>query len=124
MDRRVASLLAMTGGDSPLASEAQRPPGAGMKQPAVYIVTNRRNGTLYTGVTSDLAKRIWQHRQATTGFTARYGCKLLVWYELHGDMEHAILREKQIKAGSRADKLKLIQGLNPGWRDLFEEIVW
>ena len=73
--------------------------------PAVYIVANRKNGTLYTGVTSDLPQRIWQHRESVTGgFTARYGCKRLVWFEMHGDMEHAILREKQIKAGSRRRK--------------------
>ena len=77
-----------------------------MKQPAVYIMTNRRNGTLYAGVTSDLVKRVWQHREGHgQGFTRRYGCKLLVWYELSGSMEQAILREKQIKAGSRAKKI-------------------
>ena len=95
-----------------------------MKQPAVYIMANRRNGTLYTGVTSDLAKRVWQHKNGTTGFTARYGCKLLVWFEIGGDMEWAILREKQIKAGSRKKKLALIEALNPDWRDLYESIVW
>ena len=94
-----------------------------MKQPAVYIMASRRNGTLYTGVTSDLVKRAWQHRTgAVGGFTKRYGCKLLVWYEVGGDMEHAILREKQIKAGSRAKKLALIESENPDWRDLWSEI--
>jgi predicted GIY-YIG superfamily endonuclease len=68
-----------------------------MKQPAVYIMASHRNGTLYTGVTSDLPARVWQHRNGTTGFTARYGCKTLVWYELHGEMLPAIAREKQIK---------------------------
>ncbi|MFL6764192.1 MAG: GIY-YIG nuclease family protein [Sphingomicrobium sp.] len=95
-----------------------------MKSPAVYIMASRRNGTLYTGVTSDLVKRAWQHRGgAADGFTKRYGCKLLVWYETGGDMEHAILREKQIKAGSRAKKIALIEAANPGWRDLWEEIA-
>jgi len=95
-----------------------------MKQPAVYIMANRRNGTLYAGVTSDLPARVWQHRNGTIGFTARYGCKLLVWYELHADMSAAIEREKQIKAGSRERKLTLIEALNPEWEDLYESIVW
>ena len=95
-----------------------------MKQPAVYIMASKRNGTLYTGVTSDLAKRVWQHRSgATEGFTHRYGCHMLVWYEVGGDMEHAILREKQIKAGSRAKKIALIETLNPEWRDLWADIA-
>ena len=95
-----------------------------MKQPAVHIIANRRNGTLYTGVTSDLVKRVWQHRTGgVRGFTNRYGCKLLVWYEVGGDMEGAILREKQIKAGSRAKKLGLIEGMNPEWRDLWDDIA-
>ena len=93
-------------------------------QPAVYIMANRRNGTLYTGVTSDLPQRAWQHREgAGDGFTKRYGCKLLVWYELHDDIERAILREKQLKAGSRKRKLALIETLNPSWRDLYDEIA-
>jgi putative endonuclease len=97
---------------------------AGMKQPAVYIMANRRNGTLYTGVTSDLAARGWQHKQGATGFTARYDCKRLVWYELHGTMEAAILREKQLKAGPRRRKVALIEAMNPAWNDLYESIVW
>lgn len=95
-----------------------------MKEPAVYIMANRRNGTLYTGVTSNLVARIWQHKNGSAGFTARYGCKLLVWYELHGDMSTAIAREKQIKAGSRVKKLALIEAMNPEWRDLYDEIVY
>jgi putative endonuclease len=95
-----------------------------MRQPAVYIVTNRRNGTLYAGVTSNLPQRAWQHRAgAVPGFTARYGCKTLVWYELHATMPNAIAREKQIKAGSRRKKLALIEALNPTWRDLFDELI-
>ncbi len=87
-------------------------------------MASKRNGTLYTGVTSGLVKRVWQHREGKAdGFTKRYGCKLLVWYELAGTMEHAILREKQIKAGSRAAKLELIETLNPEWRDLWHDIA-
>jgi len=87
-------------------------------------MASKRNGTLYTGVTSNAVQRIWQHREgAVDGFTKRYGCKLLVWFELADTMEAAILREKQIKAGSRARKLALIETKNPEWRDLFEEIA-
>jgi predicted GIY-YIG superfamily endonuclease len=90
----------------------------------VYIVTDRRNGTVYTGVTSDLVARIWQHREgALPGFTRRYGCKRLVWFEIHEEMLAAIAREKQIKAGCRADKVKLIDAMNPEWRDLWAGIV-
>ncbi len=94
-----------------------------MKSPCVYITTNQRNGTLYTGVTSDLIKRIAQHRLQPTGFVAKYACNLLVWFEQHGTMETAITREKQIKAGSRKAKLKLIETTNPNWRDLYPEIT-
>ncbi|HEX5259122.1 MAG TPA: GIY-YIG nuclease family protein [Sphingomicrobium sp.] len=95
-----------------------------MRQPAVYIMASRRNGTLYTGVTSDLVKRVWQHRNGCAdGFTKRYGCKMLVWYEVGGDMHDAISREKQIKAGSRAKKLALIEATNPHWRDLWDDIA-
>jgi putative endonuclease len=95
-----------------------------MKQPAVYITANRRNGTLYTGVTSNLPQRIWQHRMAAVpGFTARYGCKMLVWYEMHSTMPDAIAREKQVKGGSRKKKLALIEASNPRWRDLYEELI-
>jgi putative endonuclease len=94
-----------------------------VKEPAVYIMASRRNGTLYTGVTSDLPARAWQHREGVSpGFTRKYGCKLLVWYEQCGTMEAAILREKQIKGGSRAKKLRMIEGMNPGWNDLFETL--
>lgn len=93
-------------------------------QPAVYIMASRRNGTLYVGVTSDLIKRVWQHREGLVdGFTKRYGCKILVWYELNSTMEYAILRERQLKAGSRQRKLALIEECNPRWRDLFPEIA-
>lgn len=93
-------------------------------QPAVCIMANKRNGTIYTGVTSNLPQRAYHHRGGQVdGFTKRYGCKLLVWYEMHETMEHAILREKQIKAASRKKKLALIEGSNPTWRDLYEEIA-
>jgi putative endonuclease len=95
-----------------------------VKHPAVYIMANRRNGTIYTGVTSNLPQRVWQHREGTAdGFTKRYGCKMLVWHESHSTMFDAITREKQVKAGSRLDKLALIEAANPAWRDLFEEIA-
>jgi len=95
-----------------------------VKLPAVYIMANKRNGTLYTGVTSTLPQRVWQHREgAADGFSRRYGCKLLVWFEMAPDMASAISREKQIKGGSRLKKLALIQGFNPDWRDLYEDIA-
>lgn len=94
-----------------------------MKQPAVYIVTNKRNGTLYTGVTSNLPQRMAQHRSGDiAGFSARYGCRQLVWFEIHDEMTSAITREKQIKAGSRKRKLALIEGTNPTWRHLYEKL--
>ena len=95
-----------------------------MKQPAVYMMANKRNGAIYTGVTSKLAQRVWQHREGVAdGFTKRYGCKMLVWFEMHENMECAILREKQIKGGSRKKKLALIEVFNPQWRDLYEDIA-
>jgi putative endonuclease len=95
-----------------------------VKQPAVYIMASQRNGTLYIGVTSNLPQRVWLHRTgALPGFTKRYGCKILVWYELHATMIEAIAREKQIKAGSRKKKLALIEALNPAWRDLYDELI-
>src|SRR3546814_5941530 len=87
------------------------------KQPAVYILASERNGTLYTGVTSDLIGRTWQHREhIVDGFTKRYRIATLVWYELHPTMEGAIVREKQIKKWNRSWKLRLIQAENPRWR--------
>ena len=95
-----------------------------MKTPYVYILASGRNGTLYIGVTSNLPRRIWEHRSgAIRGFTARYGCKTLVWYELHSTMPNAITREKQLKAGSRKKKLELIEAVNPTWRDLYNEVI-
>lgn len=95
-----------------------------MREPAVYIMASRRNGTLYTGVTSNLARRVHEHREALRpGFTSRYACKLLVWYEPYPTMAEAITREKQIKAGSRKKKLGLIEALNPDWRDLYSDLA-
>ena len=91
--------------------------------PATYIMASRRNGTLYTGVTSNLVQRVWQHREGVSGFSKRYGCKLLVWFERHAEMASAIAREKQIKAGSRAKKLCLIEATNPLWHDLWPQIL-
>ena len=91
--------------------------------PAVYMMANRRNGTVYTGVTSNLVRRVWQHREGIAGFSQRYDCKLLVWFEMHATMETAIAREKQIKAGSRARKLALIEAGNPLWQDLWPSIL-
>jgi len=94
------------------------------KQPAVYILASKRNGTLYTGVTSNLVKRTWEHKSdLTDGFSRKYAVHLLVYYELHETMYTAIAREKQIKAGSRANKLRLIEAANPEWHDLFSDIV-
>ena len=94
------------------------------KQPAVYILASKRNGTLYTGVTSDLVKRIWEHRNdMVDGFTSRYGIHRLVWYELHDSMESAITREKRLKNWKRKWKLELIETRNPEWIDLFNTIV-
>ena len=87
-------------------------------------MASKRNGTLYTGVTSDLVQRAWQHRESMIpGFASRYGCRILVWYELHDEMTAAIAREKQIKAGSRNKKLALIEAMNPGWRDLYDDLL-
>jgi putative endonuclease len=95
-----------------------------MKQPCVYIMANKRNGTLYIGVTSDLIKRAYEHREGlAAGFSNRYGCKMLVWYEPHETMTSAICREKQLKAGSRKRKLALIEALNPDWQDLYETLI-
>jgi putative endonuclease len=89
----------------------------------VYILANKRNGTLYVGMTDDLVKRVWQHRTALIkGFTTRYGIKMLVWFEEHESRESAFMRERQIKKWDRAWKLELIEKDNLGWRDLWEEI--
>ncbi|MBE3097974.1 MAG: GIY-YIG nuclease family protein [Planctomycetes bacterium] len=92
--------------------------------PAVYILASRRNGTLYVGVTSNLAKRVWEHKNdVVEGFTKRYGVHRLVWYELHETMDSAIRREKAIKEWRRAWKLELIEQFNPAWEDLYSFIL-
>lgn len=94
------------------------------KEPAVYILASKRNGTLYIGVTSDLIKRVWEHKNnMVEGFTKRYGVHQLVWYEIHDNMESAMEREKRLKNWKRAWKLKLIEGVNPDWEDLYHRIV-
>jgi len=94
------------------------------KQPCVYILSSRRNGTLYMGVTSDLIKRVWEHKNGfAEGFTKRYGVHELVWYEMHGTMETAIRREKAIKEWKRQWKLALIEKENPDWIDLYQRLI-
>ena len=95
-----------------------------MKQPAVYLLATGKRGNLYIGVTSNLVARTWQHREhLVEGFTKRYSVTMLAWYELHGTMESAILREKQLKKWNREWKLRLVQESNPEWRDLWGDIV-
>jgi putative endonuclease len=94
------------------------------REPCVYMMASKRNGTLYTGVTSNLSQRAFQHREGLTpGFTTRYGCKLLVFYERYERMDDAIAREKQIKGGSRTRKIALIQAMNPEWSDLYDSLA-
>lgn len=89
------------------------------KQPCVYILATGVRGTLYIGVTSDLEKRIWEHRaHLVPGFTARYGVEQLVWFEIHDSMTAAIGREKQLKKWERMWKIELVETLNPEWREL------
>jgi putative endonuclease len=90
----------------------------------VYILASSRNGTLYVGMTDDLVKRIWMHREEVLpGFTKDYGVKSLVWYEQHESRESAFTRERQIKKWNRSWKLELIEKMNPAWRDLYDEIA-
>ena len=93
------------------------------KQPAVYLLASKRNGTFYTGVTSDLIKRVWEHKNnAVDGFTKKYNVHNLVWYEVHETMESAIQREKAIKEWKRMWKIELIEDMNPSWEDLYSKI--
>jgi putative endonuclease len=93
------------------------------KKGYVYIMTNKYNTVLYTGVTSDIKRRVYQHKQhIIEGFTKKYKINKLVYYEVTENIEAAIMREKQIKAGSRKKKIQLIINMNPEWRDLYEEI--
>lgn len=94
------------------------------RQPCVYMLTSKRNGTLYTGVTSNLLKRIWEHKNhVVEGFTKKYGISVLVWYEIHETMESAISKEKAIKNWKRAWKVKVIEENNPQWRDLYSDLL-
>jgi putative endonuclease len=95
-----------------------------MKSGYVYIMASGRNGTLYIGVTSDLVKRAWEHRNAViSGFTRRYGCKLLVWYEAHEHLQQARVRELQMKKWKRQWKLSEIEQINPDWDDLYPRLL-
>ena len=95
-----------------------------MKAGFVYIMASGRNGTLYIGVTSDLIKRVWEHRNGVVpGFTRKHGCKLLVWYEAHDDLDAARLRELQMKKWKRLWKFSCIEAMNPEWRDLYDDLV-
>jgi putative endonuclease len=94
------------------------------RTPCVYILASSERGTLYIGVTSNLGARVHQHRERTTpGFTSRYRVTRLVWYEVHETMESAIAREKALKAWRRAWKIELVESSNPGWRDLYPDIL-
>ena len=94
------------------------------RQPCVYIMASKRNGTLYTGVTSNLTKRAWEHKNnVVKGFTQQYSVHQLVWYELHENMESAICREKAIKNWKRQWKINAIEEMNPNWRDLYSELI-
>jgi putative endonuclease len=94
-----------------------------MKQYYVYIICSKRNGTLYTGITSDIIKRIYEHKNnLVEGFSQKYNVHRLVWYEIHETAETAISREKQIKAWKRQWKLRLIEKDNPEWNDLYDNI--
>ncbi len=93
------------------------------KQAYVYIMTNKRNTVLYTGVTSNLIKRVYEHKEKLVpGFTKKYNIEKLVYYEVFDDITNAIMREKQIKAGSRKKKIELIESMNKDWKDLYEEL--
>jgi putative endonuclease len=95
-----------------------------MVKPCVYILASRRNGTLYTGVSADLVKRVLEHKNGLAdGFTKQYGVHMLVWFEAHETMVAAISREKQIKGWKRQRKIELIEAMNPEWRDLYDDIV-
>ena len=94
------------------------------KQGFVYIMASGRNGTIYIGVTSDLAKRVWEHRNGVIeGFTKEYGCHRLVWFEGHDDLQMARQRELRMKKWNRLWKLRLIEEMNPDWNDLFESLM-
>lgn len=94
------------------------------KQPAVYMLASKRNGTLYIGVTSNLIRRVWEHKNdLADGFTKKYQVHQLVWYELHETMDSAISREKAMKNWKRAWKISRIETVNPGWKDLYQSLL-
>jgi putative endonuclease len=94
------------------------------KEYFVYIMTNKYNTVLYTGVTNDLMRRVWEHKEGFgSTFTSRYRVNKLVYYESYENINLAIAREKQIKGGSRQKKINLVNSLNPGWKDLYEEMI-
>jgi putative endonuclease len=110
--------------NQPSRPRRRAPRQAKMKQPAVYILASERNGTLYIGVTSNLVKRIWEHKNdVVAGFTSRHHTHMLVYYEVHGDMSAAITREKQLKKWNRIWKIRLIEEMNPNWLDLYDDIA-
>ena len=95
-----------------------------IKNPCVYILASKRNGTLYVGVTTNLVKRVWEHKNdLVEGFTNRYGVHVLAWYEVHETLSSAIAREKAIKEWQRKWKLQLIEQTNPQWRDLYSDLL-
>ena len=94
------------------------------KQPAVYLLASKRNGTLYIGATSNLIRRVWEHKNnQVEGFTQRYSVHDLVWYELHSTMEAALIKEKRLKEWQRKWKLNFTERVNPEWRDLYDRII-
>jgi putative endonuclease len=94
------------------------------KQPCVYLMATKKNGTLYIGVTSDLVKRVWEHKNGViAGFTQRYRVHTLVWYEVHETMESAIMREKALKAWKREWKIRLVEEGNAAWNDLYADLL-
>ena len=94
------------------------------RQPCVYLLASKRNGTMYTGVTSNLLKRVWEHKHpAVDGLTKKYQVTSLVWYEVHTTMQSAISREKTIKNWKRAWKIRVIEAMNPGWGNLYDDLL-
>jgi putative endonuclease len=120
--------IPQTLGNAHFNTEFVPPQGGGMeknmKPGYIYILANKRNGTLYTGVTSNLIRRVYEHKNNfVDGFAEKYGVHMLVYYEVCEDITVAIAREKQIKGGSRKKKLALIEGMNPDWQDLYDGIL-
>jgi putative endonuclease len=117
-------LLRLEGGKSASKDNHAGLGGTMARQPAVYILASQPNGTLYVGVTSDLGKRVWEHKNdLVDGFTKKYGVHRLVYFEFHASMIEAIIREKQIKRWYREWKINLIEKDNPDWRDLWPTLV-